>query len=561
MDDQLILDRYRPLAHLGDGGHASVVLAFDTKMARRVAIKRLALPRGSARRGFPGLAEARTAAMLNHPAIVTVHEWEPTEDGALLVMEHVDGASLADVLDELDGPLDLDEAAAVVDAVAHALAFAHANGVLHLDLKPANVLVDRRGLVKVADFGISALTGVDRSGRARGGTPGYMPPEQIRGERVDGRADEWAFAALVYELLTGVAPFDADTPERSLARIEHGRFEPPSAMARGLPAGIDLVLERALAPDPKDRYPDVTAFAAALLDHLGDPQAGRESLAEIVEGITAEEDGAWETPGVWDQLVARSGWLARGGAAIACAWIGWTGAASIAGTGGGAAVGALCGIAAAIAPALGLALGLMAACVGVGASFGPVAGIAVGVIAAVWWFGIGRRWPGAGYSPVLAGPLAAVRAGAAAPLVLGFFAGPGPAALGGAAAGAVAALLSALSANAPSPASLPLGFMAEPWRTIDPARLVQVDLRLVVALAASWSAAALTTSLGASRGTRFGALAGSAAGLAVMGAALYAVAPATLSACAVDLAAAGGVALVAATLGAPPGTNRSMTPE
>ncbi|MCE5204427.1 MAG: serine/threonine protein kinase, partial [Actinomycetia bacterium] len=222
VDRPLIVDRYRPLADLGAGGHGSVTLAFDTKMARRVAIKRLPLPQDRFGRATPrtGLAEARTAALLNHPCIVTVHEWDTDSDEAFIVMEAIDGASVADILNETRAPLDLDEAAAVVDAVAAALEFAHQNGVLHLDLKPANVLVSRDGHVKVADFGVSALT--DATGRARGsaGTLGYMPPEQLRGRPLDVRTDEWAFASLVYRILTNVNPFDADHPEDALFRAE-----------------------------------------------------------------------------------------------------------------------------------------------------------------------------------------------------------------------------------------------------------------------------------------------------------------------------------------------------
>ncbi len=184
MEGLLILDRYRPLAELGEGGFGTVTLAWDTRMQRRVAIKRLPLPLDSRGRPHqpPGLAEARTAAMLNHPAIVTVFDFDTDADEAFLVMEHVDGANLADLIDD-GGPLTLDEVAAVVEAVSHALAFAHDNGVLHLDIKPENVLVTRDGRVKVADFGIAELSSLSGHGAAWGGTPGYMPLEQLRGRQ------------------------------------------------------------------------------------------------------------------------------------------------------------------------------------------------------------------------------------------------------------------------------------------------------------------------------------------------------------------------------------------
>ncbi|HSQ21917.1 MAG TPA: protein kinase, partial [Coriobacteriia bacterium] len=138
MDQPLILDRYRPLAELGAGGHGTVTLAYDTKMARRVAIKRLQIPTADTARTRTrtGLAEARTAALLNHPGIVTVHEWESDGGEAFIVMEFLDGLSVADLLDETGQPLDEDCAAAVLSTVVAAVSFAHANGVLHLDLKP-----------------------------------------------------------------------------------------------------------------------------------------------------------------------------------------------------------------------------------------------------------------------------------------------------------------------------------------------------------------------------------------------------------------------------------------
>ena len=161
VEQQLILDRYRPLAELGEGGYGVVVLAWDTRMQRRVAIKRLPLPldaRGAVLHNPPGLAEARTAAMLNHPAIATVYDFATDSDEAFLIMEFVDGCSLEALLGRIRGPLDADESAAVVGAVADALEFAHDNGVLHLDVKPGNVLVARDGRIKVADFGMAELS-------------------------------------------------------------------------------------------------------------------------------------------------------------------------------------------------------------------------------------------------------------------------------------------------------------------------------------------------------------------------------------------------------------------
>ena len=152
----LILDRYRPIATSGVGGTGIVQIAWDTRIQRRVAIKRLPLGNDPAV-ASRGLAEARTAAMLSHPTIVSVLDFEIEGAEALLIMEYVDGMTLAQVMDAVDGPLSLDVTAHVVHAVADALSYAHENQVLHLDIKPENILISRDGLVKVSDFGLATL--------------------------------------------------------------------------------------------------------------------------------------------------------------------------------------------------------------------------------------------------------------------------------------------------------------------------------------------------------------------------------------------------------------------
>lgn len=536
MDRPLILDRYRPLADLGAGGHGSVTLAFDTKMARRVAIKRLPLP--TDRSGRPlartGLAEARTAALLNHPAIVTVHEWDTDSDEAFIVMEDIDGASLADLLDSTGGPLDLDEAAAVIEAVADAVAFAHANGVLHLDLKPANVLVTRDGRVKVADFGVSALT--DTSGRARGiaGTVGYMPPEQIRGQSLDERTDGWALASLAYELLTNANPFDADTAEGSLFRVEIAPVPAPSEFEPSLPPGVDLVLTSALAADPADRYPSVPAFADALLDHLGDPAAGRESLAELVDSLVADEDGeadlAYPALGVWDRLARRSGLLRRAGAAAICGWLAWMGVAAFTPqTAASAVAAALTALAAALAPGLGLALGLLAFCAGAWVAVGWVAGLALGLPSIALWVAWGRRGGGESLAPLASPALGLVRCSLGLPMLLGFVFEPVPAAAAAALSAALVMLASAASGHAAPFLQVAPRFLTAPWDIMRTSGAALGGLLGIGPLAAvlAWALAAALCSLACRRATRTGAVVGALIGSAtlVAGYSLWAALP------------------------------------
>ena len=201
-----LLKRYRPLETRATGGFGSVEICLDSRLQRRVAIKRMPLAspleRTCAATMAAALAEARTASMLQHPNIVQVIDFTYDAAYAYLVMEYVDGLTLEEFLAQVDGnSLTYDETASIADALVQALSYAHENGVLHLDIKPANVLIDRSGHVKLADFGMATLANAAGFGGARGGTIGYMPPEQLNGEEVDERTDEFALAAVLYEAL------------------------------------------------------------------------------------------------------------------------------------------------------------------------------------------------------------------------------------------------------------------------------------------------------------------------------------------------------------------------
>lgn len=563
MEEQLILDRYRPLADLGSGGFGSVVLAFDTRMARRVAIKRLALPGGAPGHslGRTGLAEARTAAMLNHPAIVTVHEWDADGTDAYIVMEDIDGASLADLIDERDEPLDADEAAWVIESVGSAVAFAHDNGVLHLDLKPANVLVARDGRVKVADFGIAALT--DISGRARGasGTLGYMPPEQLRGQQLDERTDVWALGALFYELLTRANPFDADTVEGSLFKIEVAPVPTPSEFEPSLGADIDDTLLVALSPDPEDRYGSVEEFVADLVPLLGDARRGRQRLAEYLDDSLGDEEvfaGEHGRLGTWDALAPYSPWFLRAGTALACGWLGWAGMSAVLGAGGPALVtGALVGLAGALAPGLGLALGGIAISVGIGVTVAWWAGVAMFAVIAAHWAMRGRYGEGDGALPLAAPALAVIRCAPAVPLIAGFTFTPLPAALAGGTAALVTLLISAASGAATPLLVVDWRWLTAPWAFGVPASGLLTALANpgIAVVIASWALAAATCSFACRRLTRAWAAAGMVAGVVLMagGYALWGLLDDVqlLPAAAPDLIAAAVLMAIVITLGPP----------
>lgn len=519
MDEGLILGRYRPLAELGEGGHGAVELAFDTKMARRVAIKRIPV----SRRGVEllerttGLREARTAALLNHPNIVTVHEWETDDDEAFLIMEHVDGASLSELLDEY-APLEPDEAAAVLGPVADAIEYAHANGVLHLDLKPENVLVTRDGLVKVTDFGVASLTNAAGQAISAGGTLGYMPPEQLRGAVVDARTDAWAYAALAFEVLTGAVPFGADSIDEALSRAETLPLPLPSEFEPAISSDVDEILLEALAPDPDDRPAEIALVANDLLACLGDAGHGRHGLAELVSELTAEDDyeiaEAMAHLGAWDRMASRVGLAQRMLVALASGYLAWAGL-SVFPLGWAAPLAAIA-IAAAggwFAPPLGLGAGVVL--YGAGAfAISPALGVGFWVAAAAWWFAVGRHDAGAGAAPAVVPAASVVGATAGIPLLTGFFVerlrhATASAFVSGLVAGYLRAALARPDAWLLSPVSIGLPGLGGP-------ALRPADAAIVLVTAAAYAVSALFTGLGSRRGTRSGAAVGALAGITVL---------------------------------------------
>ena len=291
----LILNRYRPLEEAGAGGFATVLAAWDTRIQRRVAIKCLRLDGyaspADARspREIPGLDEARTAAMLSDSHIVGVYDFDASGAQAYLIMEYMDGITLTELMRE-EGALSLDVATCVFEAVAGALETAHENQVLHLDIKPDNVLINRQGQVKVADFGLSQLSHAAGYGRAAGGTIGYMPLEQMRLEACDARTDEWALAALTYEMLVGENPFRAPGLDAAERAIEQAEVFVPSMVRGDLNEEVDEALFGALAIDCDDRFDSVELFADAMLPHMGDARRGARELAVLVG--EACDDGA-----------------------------------------------------------------------------------------------------------------------------------------------------------------------------------------------------------------------------------------------------------------------------
>lgn len=326
---KLILDRYRLLGEAGAGGYGTVMVAKDPRIQRKVAIKaipltetdalRAALPGADAVAGsaaithglpsddlpddpdvqalahIPGLDEARTAAMLSDPHIVTVYDVEVRGQTAYLVMEYIEGITLSKLLRDYVDYVTLDMITAVFDAVAGALKKAHAHRVLHLDIKPDNILINKEGQVKVTDFGLATLVDASGVGTTGGGTIGYMPLEQMRREELDVRTDEWSLASVTYEMLVGSNPFTASDLAHADQAITDAELVLPSLCWDGLDESIDDVLFYALAPNKEDRYETVFDFQEEADKFLGDAEEGviqlKYVVADALDAARAAHDG------------------------------------------------------------------------------------------------------------------------------------------------------------------------------------------------------------------------------------------------------------------------------
>jgi serine/threonine protein kinase/Tol biopolymer transport system component len=260
------VSHYRILERLGGGGMGVVYKAVDLKLDRPVALKFLASQRGAAeehKRRF--LREARTASALDHPNICTIYEVDETADGALFIaMALCEGETLRDRIAR--GPLSLADAVAIAGQIAAGLGRAHERGIVHRDVKPANVMVAPGGGVKLVDFGIARLADQSRLTRAGAavGTAGYMSPEQLRGEPADPRSDVWSLGVVLYEMITGRTPFESDAENEMIRAILKRDPRPMTALRPGVPGGLERLVERALAKRPEERTPDMATVGAGL---------------------------------------------------------------------------------------------------------------------------------------------------------------------------------------------------------------------------------------------------------------------------------------------------------
>jgi len=247
--------RYKILRKLGAGGMANVYLAEDQELGRRVAIKILD-DRHAADEQFVERfrREAKNAAGLSHPNIVSIYDRGEAEGTYYIAMEFLDGRSLKELI-LTRGPAPVSIAIDYARQILAGLRFAHRHGIVHRDIKPHNVIVDAEGRAKVTDFGI-ARAGASQMTEAGSiiGTAQYLSPEQARGTQVDQTSDLYSLGIVLYELLTGTVPFTGDTPVEIAMKHLSAVPERPSAKRPEVPHDLDMVVLRALAKDPADRY-------------------------------------------------------------------------------------------------------------------------------------------------------------------------------------------------------------------------------------------------------------------------------------------------------------------
>ncbi|MBI4161377.1 MAG: protein kinase [Acidobacteria bacterium] len=317
------LSHFRVVEKIGEGGMGVIYRAVDERLHRDVALKVLPPHRveDPERRAW-FLREARAAAAVAHPNLATVYEVDEKDGQIFIAMELVDGENLGEILARPDPP-SLPDLLDVALQVADGLAEAHSRRIVHLDLKPENVMVGRHGRVKVLDFGLARLLGaaprpggtpddvptlsLDRADAKRvAGTAYYMSPEQALGRPLDERSDVFSFGAMVYEMVAGVKPFRGENLTATLAKILEAEPKRPGALRPDLPAALEVILLRCLNKDPAARYPDAVAL-------LADLRRLRTGVRDRAEPGPGREGAGGEHPAPSPATIAVFPFSVRGG--------------------------------------------------------------------------------------------------------------------------------------------------------------------------------------------------------------------------------------------------------
>ena len=264
------IGRYKIVGELGRGAMGVVYHAIDPNIGRPVAIKTIHFGGGRNAEEQNRLRErlfreARSAGILSHPGIVTIYDVEQQGELAYIAMEFVDGPTLDQVLSEAQ-PISPERMFSILGQTAVALDYAHQKGIVHRDIKPANIMIARDGTAKITDFGIAKITASDQLTMTGNivGTPHYMSPEQVQGQPVDGRSDQFSLAVIAFEMLTGEKPYSGEHLTTVVYKIVAEEPAAPHRLNPTLGGAIESVLRRSLSKKPDARYPTCQEFAGAL---------------------------------------------------------------------------------------------------------------------------------------------------------------------------------------------------------------------------------------------------------------------------------------------------------
>jgi len=316
--------RYRVLRPLANGEMGVVYLAEDPLIGRQVAIKGIRFDPYSDDEEIQRLQqrfdqEIQIAGTFSHPNIVTLFDVGRESGRSFIAMEYVAGRNLRAEL-QASGPLTAEQGIKLVVPLCRALSYAHERGVVHRDIKPTNILVSSEGVPKITDFGVARLFGstLTHAGKIFG-TPAYMSPEQAVGGKLSGASDQFAIAAVMYELVTGERPFKGTSPTAVIYEVIEHDPPPPHEIAPLIPTAISAVIMRGLEKNPDDRYESCDAFADALKEGLAWSKANPE-LAYLDDGSASDEGVGETTLQNWRTAVVRLGKRARGLAAVVAGW-------------------------------------------------------------------------------------------------------------------------------------------------------------------------------------------------------------------------------------------------
>jgi serine/threonine protein kinase len=259
------ISHYVILEKLGEGGMGVVYKAQDTKLDRFVALKFLP-PHllGSEEEKTRFIHEAKAAAALNHNNICTVYEIDEFHGQTFIAMEYIEGQSLKDKINK--GPFKIEEASDIAIQISEGLKKAHDQGIIHRDMKSANILISNDGVAKIVDFGLAKLSGrtqITKSGSTLG-TAAYMSPEQTKGQEVDHRSDIWSLGVVLYEMITGQLPFKGDYEQAVIYAIQSENPEPITGLRTGIPVELERIVNGCLEKDPETRLPQVETLIVEL---------------------------------------------------------------------------------------------------------------------------------------------------------------------------------------------------------------------------------------------------------------------------------------------------------